>query len=170
MWKLQIIQNADNPTVYDLTEEKVTVGRLPDNTISIDDASISSHHAELQLETEGYRLRDLGSTNGTFVNGEQITEAVLRHGDQVRFGKVDGVLTNEEQATGDVQTPPTMEAAPVQTGALSARPENFTTISPHKKPEGKKDVLLVVAIVLAALGALATLGALFQVLTLQAPA
>lgn len=73
--------------VFSLVEERVGVGREADNRIVIDNDYISAHHARFQREEDGgYRLVDLQSQNGTFVNGEAIGEARLRHGDRIRFG------------------------------------------------------------------------------------
>ena len=74
---------------HDLTADKVTVGRRPDNTIQIIDRSVSAHHAELTLEGDGhYHLRDLGSTNLSFVDGSPITDYHLRQPCRVTFGTV----------------------------------------------------------------------------------
>ena len=70
---------------YDLVEQVVTIGRAPDNTIHIDDPSVSSRHAELRRVDKTYQLRDLGSTNGTRVNGIGASEITLHPGDRVRF-------------------------------------------------------------------------------------
>jgi CheY-like chemotaxis protein len=72
-----------------LTADKVSVGRRPDNTIQIIDRSVSAHHAELTLEDDGhYHLRDLGSTNLSFVDGSPIMDYHLRQPCRVTFGTV----------------------------------------------------------------------------------
>jgi pSer/pThr/pTyr-binding forkhead associated (FHA) protein len=76
-------------TAHELVEELITIGRSPDNTIVIGDPSVSSRHAQLQLVGETYRLKDLGSTNGTRVNGIPTTDAALRFDDRIRFGAVE---------------------------------------------------------------------------------
>lgn len=79
----------EEPSLILLTGERITVGRLPNNTIQIVDRTISSKHAELVLDEGHYRLRDVGSTNGTFVNGEQVTDFHLREACIVSFGMVE---------------------------------------------------------------------------------
>ena len=65
----------------------VTVGRLPECTISINDSNISRNHAEVKAGPSAYVVVDLGSTNGTMVNGVRITgEQRLRDGDIISFG------------------------------------------------------------------------------------
>ena len=65
----------------------VTIGRLPDNTIVIDNSAVSSHHIRVAREGPQFVVEDLGSTNGTFVNGEKVTKRPLRHGDTILVGK-----------------------------------------------------------------------------------
>jgi len=67
------------------------IGRGAENDLQLSDAAVSSRHA--QIETEGggedppvYRIRDLGSTNGTFVNGERVESRILSDGDVIRVG------------------------------------------------------------------------------------
>src|SRR6187551_3210898 len=69
---------------HELIDEAITIGRGPDNTIVVNDPSISTHHAQLLLEGDTYRLKDLDSTNGTRVNGKPVTETVLRFDDRIR--------------------------------------------------------------------------------------
>jgi hypothetical protein len=65
------------------------VGRHPGNAIPINDEFISTRHAELRQDAEGWWVTDLGTTNGTFVNGARVAAATQLHaGDEVRFGRV----------------------------------------------------------------------------------
>ena len=75
---------------YELKAETTTVGRVADNAFEIPEASVSSHHAELVLRGADVLVRDLNSTNGTFINGERITtEAVLKSGQILRLGTIE---------------------------------------------------------------------------------
>jgi hypothetical protein len=65
----------------------LTVGRLPDNAIIIDNPAVSGHHARVVCEGEQVVLEDLHSTNGTWVNTQQVTRHALRHGDVILIGK-----------------------------------------------------------------------------------
>jgi hypothetical protein len=69
-------------------EHLATIGRTRQNHIQIDAPSVSRKHAEIALRENGYVLRDLGSENGTLVNGESITEHPLTDGDHLQFGSV----------------------------------------------------------------------------------
>jgi pSer/pThr/pTyr-binding forkhead associated (FHA) protein len=69
-----------------LTEYLVTFGRLPECTVSFDDSNVSRQHAEIRPEGDGFVLADLGSTNGTKVNGARITRHRLVDGDRITLG------------------------------------------------------------------------------------
>lgn len=62
------------------------IGRATDNDIVLGDSSVSRHHAAIESNNGNFRMRDLGSQNGTFVRGERVNEAPLRNGDPVRVG------------------------------------------------------------------------------------
>ena len=74
---------------YDLKVEKTAVGRVEDNQFQIAEPSVSSHHCEVLLQGNDVVVRDLNSTNGTFINGEKITEAPLKPGQILRLGQVE---------------------------------------------------------------------------------
>ena len=69
MPKLKISLPDGITAAHDLTENSITLGRVADNAIQIDDASVSSHHAEFTRDGDEYSLKDLDSTNGTRLNG-----------------------------------------------------------------------------------------------------
>lgn len=70
-----------------LAGARVTLGRRPDNTVAFVDVKVSGVHLEVAREGDGFVLRDLGSTNGTFLDGQKVTtEVALSHGDKVRLG------------------------------------------------------------------------------------
>ncbi len=71
----------------ELGEATTTIGRLPECTITLDDSNVSRNHAEIRPGTTAYVLADLGSTNGTMVNGTRISAAhALSDGDIISFG------------------------------------------------------------------------------------
>jgi pSer/pThr/pTyr-binding forkhead associated (FHA) protein len=65
----------------------VTIGRLPDNTIVIENPAVSGHHARVVCEGDAVILEDLESTNGTFINDQHVTRRSLQQGDAVLVGK-----------------------------------------------------------------------------------
>ena len=81
--------SADGQTKYDVRDgTPMLVGRAPTCDVPVFDPTVSRRHAELSLVGGGVKVVDLGSANGTFVNGEKITERTVRGGDVVTFGKV----------------------------------------------------------------------------------
>ena len=75
-----------------LLGEVITIGRVPLNHVVIDNPTVSAQHAILARLGDSYRLKDLGSTNGTQINGVCITDAELNDGDKIRFGSVVAVF------------------------------------------------------------------------------
>ncbi len=75
--------------------DKTTVGRVDDNTFLIAEPSVSSHHCEILLKGTDVVVRDLNSTNGTFINGEKIAEAALKPGQILRLGQIEMRLETE---------------------------------------------------------------------------
>lgn len=71
---------------YILGDRVVTIGRLPDCDITITDSNVSRHHAEIRPRGDGFVLVDLGSTNGSRVNGVRVTERELLDGDEIALG------------------------------------------------------------------------------------
>ena len=78
--------------VHKLLGEVITIGRVPLNHVVIDNPTVSAQHAILARLGDSYRLKDLGSTNGTQINGVRITDAELNDGDKIRFGSVVAVF------------------------------------------------------------------------------
>lgn len=64
-----------------------SLGRHPDSDIFLDDVTVSRRHAEVIAEAGGFRVRDVGSLNGTYLNRERIEEARLANGDELQVGK-----------------------------------------------------------------------------------
>ena len=73
----------------ELDRPVLSVGRSRECDIAIDDPSVSRRHAELRRETQGYAIVDLGSTNGTQVNGEKVSRAKLQPGDRITLGQTE---------------------------------------------------------------------------------
>jgi len=71
---------------YNMTKERYTIGRLPDNDVRIDNPAVSGHHSLIINILNDSFLEDLNSTNGTYVNGKLIKKHALQHGDVVTVG------------------------------------------------------------------------------------
>jgi pSer/pThr/pTyr-binding forkhead associated (FHA) protein len=87
---------------YNMTKERYTIGRLPDNDVRIDNAAVSGHHGLIINILNDSFLEDLNSTNGTYVNGKLIKKHALTHGDVITIGHhhlrfVDSQVESSEQ-------------------------------------------------------------------------
>jgi len=98
MAKLVVLSEGLKGTSHDLKVDRTTIGRVEDNTFQVPDASISSHHCEILLKGADVVVKDLDSTNGTFINGEKVTEAALKPGQTLRLGQVELELSEGEGA------------------------------------------------------------------------
>jgi pSer/pThr/pTyr-binding forkhead associated (FHA) protein len=166
--RLTVYFPEDSPTSHEFEGAQLTIGRVGDNDVSLDEGSVSSRHAEIILTDEGAVLRDLGSTNGTYLNGEPVTEDhALSEDDEIHFGSVRSIFTAEAapaevtEVNDDAEAFEAVEAtAPVEpilsTAATGAgRPESFRYMSPLPQPEKPKDRLSLFAWSAAGLGTLA---------------
>jgi transcriptional regulator with GAF, ATPase, and Fis domain len=84
--RLLAIAGPSKDLTFALPNGEVHIGRDPSNLLSISDPSLSRRHCELSRDSDGYKIRDLDSRNGTSVNGVAVKEARLRHGDQISVG------------------------------------------------------------------------------------
>ena len=72
---------------YLLDSDLSTVGRHPESDIFLDDITVSRRHVEFRRHDASFRVHDVGSLNGTYVNGDRVDDAELQNGDEVRIGK-----------------------------------------------------------------------------------
>jgi hypothetical protein len=89
MARLVALSEGFTGLAHELKVDKTTIGRLEDNLFPITEPSVSSHHCEVVRQGDSFVVRDLNSTNGTYLNGEQITEATLKPGQILRLGQLE---------------------------------------------------------------------------------
>ncbi len=113
MARLSVKTEGLNARLIELKLGANRVGRHPDNDFQIDHSTISTIHCEMVLKDSGVVLRDLESTNGTFVDGEPVREVALSPGQIVRLGDVellvestDAIIAIPEFANLDLPAPP----------------------------------------------------------------
>jgi pSer/pThr/pTyr-binding forkhead associated (FHA) protein len=86
---------------YNMSKERYTIGRLPDNDVRIDNPAVSGHHSLIINILNDSFLEDLNSTNGTYVNGKLIKKHALQHGDVITIGHHQ--LRFSDQQTNDAE-------------------------------------------------------------------
>jgi hypothetical protein len=89
--ELDQVEGTAGRRMHDIGDELVTVGRSPESDIFLDDVTVSRQHAEIfrreRPEEKGFRIRDAGSLNGTYVNRVRVDSVDLRNGDEIQVGK-----------------------------------------------------------------------------------
>ena len=143
---------------YEIARDELRLGRRDDNDVAIEDSSVSGHHCVVLRDGEKYSVRDMGSTNGTRLNGIVVREARLKPKDIIQVGVVeilfDGenvdVLSEERRATSRIE---------VLTGP-SEIPTTFRSASPFGARRDTRRAWLVL-VTLIAIAALVMLGFFF---------
>ena len=85
--ELDQVEGTAGRRMHDVGEEAVTIGRSPECSIFLDDVTVSREHAEILAGGQGFRIRDSGSLNGTYVNRVRVDAVDLRNGDEIQIGK-----------------------------------------------------------------------------------
>jgi pSer/pThr/pTyr-binding forkhead associated (FHA) protein len=105
---------------YNMSKERYTVGRLPDNDIRIDNSAVSGHHALVINILNDSFLEDLNSTNGTYVNGKLIKKHALQHGDVITVGHHALRFVDSETEESQDEFEKTMVISPRDAASLMA--------------------------------------------------
>jgi pSer/pThr/pTyr-binding forkhead associated (FHA) protein len=98
MAKLVVLSAGMTGRTHELKVDTTTIGRVEDNTFQIAEPSVSSHHCEVLLRGAEVVVRDLHSTNGTYINGEKVTEGPLKPGQILRLGQIEMRLETDAPA------------------------------------------------------------------------
>ena len=128
---------------YNMSKERYTVGRLPDNDIRIDNPTVSGHHSLIINILNDSFLEDLNSTNGTYVNGRLIKKHALQNGDVVTVGRnqlrfVDGTVDEEDEfaSTMVIERQAGGAEALAKAAAMSASISSNPPPAPAARPSG----------------------------------
>jgi tetratricopeptide (TPR) repeat protein/pSer/pThr/pTyr-binding forkhead associated (FHA) protein len=108
--RLELVSSEGSCRVFELTQDRVNIGRDGSNIVCLDHSTVSLYHAMLIRTGEHFRVRDLISTNGTYINDVRTTGGELHPGDRVRFGEVE--LRYEEMDT-EPKTAPKRSVLPL---------------------------------------------------------
>jgi hypothetical protein len=147
-----------------VTGTGITIGRKPGNSVQILDASVSGRHAELVIDASGVLVRDLGSTNGTRVGNERVSEQRLAHADTVVFGNVRMTFMDTNLAEvplsaevkGELKPDlkePTATVAGAEPAADAVRTVSAEKVARSRKSSMVATLVLLLALVAAGVGA-----------------
>jgi pSer/pThr/pTyr-binding forkhead associated (FHA) protein len=146
MAKLVVVTESQKGLSHELKVERTTIGRVEDNTFQILEPSISSHHCEILLKGTDVVVKDLNSTNGTFINGERVSEAALKPGQTLRLGqielKLDGPASGKKQLDATMVIPQGVKRDEIGTSARSAKLDERSGF--HKKSDKLNRIFFVV--------------------------
>ncbi len=160
MASINIVTTEGEEFAFELAQPKLSIGREADNDIVIPDGSMSSHHAEIVETGEGFQLSDLGSTNGTQVNGQRIESALLSDGDSITLGHVSGVFSAGGASAAGVSAPPPPARSSAAPASRSKTPGGFANSSPFTKKEKVKDPKGQALLAIGILGILAAIASM----------
>ena len=126
-----VVRRGPQPNqAYDLNKDIITLGRDITNDIVINDPEVSRHHMRMTRGAGGYTIEDLGSTNGTFVNGQRLTGArPLRNGELIGLGET--VTLSYEMASGGVTAPNVPQQ---DRGTVPNSPAPYQPVVPERQP------------------------------------
>lgn len=113
---------------YSFSDTEILIGRSSECQVLLDNAGVSRTHAKVLRQGNRVQIVDLGSGNGTFLNGEKVDEALVNSGDTVGIGKFSLTLKVAEEALEDADPHPEAEPEPVSSNTVFLRPEETRKI------------------------------------------
>ena len=141
--------------LYNLSEEVYTIGRVEDQNICLPDSTVSSQHCEIIRNDDGsYHVQDLGSSNGTRINGVRITQQRLEHSDILQVGGIEIMYHCEGSNFGTEQNSSRtgINLENTENGVPINEMVNVNPFKKDKKKVNKKKINLVVTIFFSILG------------------
>jgi pSer/pThr/pTyr-binding forkhead associated (FHA) protein len=150
---LMVSTGAAAGTVFPVTEASVLIGRSLDAQVSINEQAISNEHARLEQEGAKFTLRDLGSTNGTYVNGQRLVDAVvLAGGDSIRMGSTTFTFVTREsgmpKGTVRLRDPnPDLPIEPHRSSAAEANGSGSVAMAPLSDRQQHSDAVSLTDVV-----------------------
>lgn len=127
MFRFTVYHNDELIKTYEIEECPITIGRLPENSVSIANMGISRRHVKIERDANrNFILSDLNSLNGTFVNNKKVKKTSLFTGDRISIGKYTIVFEDLSQYASQSEPPESADAQPPE-------PENLEEEEPSEK-------------------------------------
>jgi pSer/pThr/pTyr-binding forkhead associated (FHA) protein len=125
-YRLVVRQGLTPGQVFELNRNEITIGRDITNDVVVNDAEVSRKHAQLTLEGDRYKIEDLNSTNGTYIDGQRlIGPHLLAIGEIIMFGDNVGVVFDGEPAQPDLAVPTPIDLGMTPVSAIPAPVETY---------------------------------------------
>lgn len=135
-YRLVVRQGPVPGQIYELTKNEVSIGRDISNDFVISDAEVSRKHALLTLEGDRYKIEDLNSTNGTYIDGQRlIGPHIMAIGEIIMFGDNVGVVFDGEPTVGDETVLSSAALGNTPVAAIPAPQENYPAPPVSSRPE-----------------------------------
>lgn len=127
---LQIVVSINGSELhrYSFTENEILIGRSSECDVLLDNPGVSRTHAKLLRQGERVQVIDLNSGNGTFLNGQSVTQAVVNSGDTIGIGKFSVTAKLAAEALPDSEPQAVAEPEPVSSSTVFLRPEETRKI------------------------------------------
>jgi len=160
MDSLTIVAGPRQGEVFEIVDDEIGIGRAPDNLVALDDPAVSGHHCGIVRDGRKFTVKDLGSTNGTRLNGLPIVESPLKPGDLVKVGDAEFRFDGENVEISNAPTleSPTSSNSTGVTATVRAPTTEPATVSPAfgKRRDSRIGWYFVLAVVgILAIAALA---------------
>jgi hypothetical protein len=129
------LQAAAGPladSTYYLTEGEIRIGRDPSNSLAVSDLSLSRRHCILSREQDSYKICDLDSRNGTFVNGSVVSEKRLNHGDEIAVGESVFLFLDNDQEPNEATVEAVEFDDTVTQATTQIRPQDVLYLQPDR--------------------------------------
>jgi hypothetical protein len=137
-YRLVVRQGPIPGQIFELNKKEISIGRDIANDFVINDAEVSRKHARLILEEDRYKIEDLNSTNGTYIDGQRlIGPHLMAIGEIIMFGDNVGVVFDGEPATPDLTVPTKVDLESTPIAAIPTPVASFEKPEVSKQPEVK---------------------------------
>jgi CheY-like chemotaxis protein len=141
MAKLVILTEGLTGLTHELSMNPTTIGRAEGNLFQIIEPSVSGRHCEILSRGSEVVVRDLKSTNGTFIKGERITEAILKHGQILRLGRVDLRLEASTPGASTSPSSPSPQEVAVPKVSSPSPPQKLESTTDVVKKTGSNELI-----------------------------
>jgi len=125
-YRLVVRQGPIPGQIFELNRNEISIGRDISNDFVVNDAEVSRKHAKLTLEGDRYKIEDLNSTNGTYIDGQRlIGPHVMAIGEIIMFGDNVGVIFDGEPASPDLTVPSKVDLGMTPVAAIPTPVESY---------------------------------------------